>query len=234
MNTVACFLWGDWGPGRGLAYLYALQDSVFQHSTADIRFVCFTDRPARTIRDTIEVVPLNADDLEGNLKKMTIFRPCSKLEGKVLALDLDTVIVDRLDVLFEMKLETNSFVTCEDAYATGRIGGGVHLFMAGFGLSEFWAPLNRSPAIYGNTMGSERHYLRRRAIELKSDLDLRFWQSQKPSPVVSYKKECQGGAPTGSRIIWFHGQPRPHQVTDVAWIDEAWGVHYREYTHGNA
>lgn len=232
MNTIATFLWGSWEQDRGLAYLYTLQDSVAKHCSVPYRFVCFTDRPLAAMRLGIETVPLNVDEIPGVMKKMVAFRPCSKMTGTILALDLDTVIVDSLDPIFEIKLEENTIITCEDIYSRGKIGGGVHLFREGFGMNEFWRPICRQLLAYSDRCGgSERYFMRVRAKELGSDLDLRYWQAIKPAPVVSYKGACEAGVPPGARMIWFHGIPRPHQTCEVEWVQRAWGITYQGYSH---
>lgn len=39
--------------------------------------------------------------------------------------------------------------------------------------------------------------------------------------VVSYKYHCQAGPPAGAVVATFHGEPKPHEVSD-AWLTANW------------
>src|SRR5207302_304818 len=55
--------------------------------------------------------------------------------------------------------------------------------------------------------------------------DADFFQDLYPGQVLSYKLHCQKRPPfPGSRIVCFHGIPRPHEVSDLPWM-EAWEPH---------
>lgn len=43
-----------------------------------------------------------------------------------------------------------------------------------------------------------------------------------PEQVVSFKQYARPRGPRSSRIVYFHGDPKPHQLADVPWVAEHW------------
>ncbi|CAM9838694.1 unnamed protein product [Discosporangium mesarthrocarpum] len=95
--TVACVRWGDkYGPD----YVRRLEAGVRRNLTGkDFRFVCFTDDPAAVEGAGVEArgLPWSAPGLwQGWWHKAWLFSRNSGLHGRVLYLDLDTIIVGSL------------------------------------------------------------------------------------------------------------------------------------------
>jgi len=44
-----------------------------------------------------------------------------------------------------------------------------------------------------------------------------------PGSFKSYKKDAIGGIPAGASVVYFHGEPRPHEVTQ-GWVPQVWKV----------
>lgn len=101
--TVACVKWGS---KYGADYVLKLRNSVRRHLSRPHSFVCFTDAPIAGI----ECRPLPTH-LKGWWLKSYLF---TALEGKILYLDLDTVIQGCIDPLLQCDglalLETDSIV----------------------------------------------------------------------------------------------------------------------------
>lgn len=100
MLTVACYLWG-WEYSTKDVYL--LKRMVDRHLTVPHEFVCLTDEPHRFDTDEIRVVEL-PEPPSGKMfcwQKLTTFHPdAERMIGKrILALDLDAVIVGEMDSL---------------------------------------------------------------------------------------------------------------------------------------
>jgi hypothetical protein len=74
---------------------------VKRNITPPFRFVCFTDN-TKGIHPSIETKPIEDKSLRGWWTKIEFFKnPLSDIEGPILVLDLDIVIVDNLDCFFE-------------------------------------------------------------------------------------------------------------------------------------
>ena len=216
--TIVCFLWGNWGGGRGVEYVNKLYFGVKRHLSISHRFVCLTDRiKGEGFAKGVELLCLDVPNWRWNLKKMFLYKPDNGLYGRVLAFDLDVVIIGNLDDIARYRGE---FATCEAAYHRGRMGGSLLGFSSGFGLTRLWEPLISNPRrVENKTGGSERKYL---GLQLKNK-DVDFWQDLYPGQVLSYKVDCQKGVPENARVIRFHGRPRPHDVVDNhKWMRENW------------
>lgn len=98
MKTVVCVKWGDlYGP----EYVNNLYSMVKRNITGPFRFVCLTDNPSH-IHPNIEIKPLEDKSLRGWWTKISFFKyPLFDLEGDILFIDLDMVIVDNIDSYFE-------------------------------------------------------------------------------------------------------------------------------------
>ncbi len=100
MKNVICIKWGTlYGP----EYVNTLYAMVKRNITPPFRFVCITD-DSTGIHQAIETKPLLDDGPKGWWQKITYFKdPLYDLEGPILALDLDLLILDNIDCLFEYK-----------------------------------------------------------------------------------------------------------------------------------
>ena len=98
MLTVAC-VWVQAQVPFTPLYVIRLKAMVERHLDRPVRFVCLTDRPRPLSR--IETMPIPwSRRWKGWWAKVELFRP-GRFEGRVLYLDLDTLIVDRLDPIVD-------------------------------------------------------------------------------------------------------------------------------------
>lgn len=95
MITVAC-VWVKGNVPYGVEYVANLRAMVAKHLTRDHRFVCLTDRPGQ-LPGGIEAISITLPKgLFGWWGKIELFR-ARRFEGRVLYLDLDTLVVRSLD-----------------------------------------------------------------------------------------------------------------------------------------
>ena len=165
---------------------------------------------------------MDVPEWKWNLKKILMYKPDNGLTGRVLCLDLDMIILGSLD---DMARYNDSFITCAAPFNPHkvRIGGSMIGFDAGYGEEELWNPLMCEETykhIEKITRGSERIYYRMR---LDKD-NVNFWQHKFPGQVLSYKHEIgEGGTPPAdTRIVMFHGLPRPHERLELKWVKDNW------------
>ena len=93
--TVACVKWGDkYGP----EYVNKLARACRRQLTHGCRFVCFTE-DGEGLDAEVEVVALPDRHWEGWWFKAALFSAEAALSGRVLFLDLDTVLVGPIDAL---------------------------------------------------------------------------------------------------------------------------------------
>jgi hypothetical protein len=184
--TVVCVETGNY-LCRGAEYVEKLAVMVGRHLTAPYRFECL--RP-----DT---------GLEGWWNKVELFRP-RRFCGRVLYLDLDTVIVGPIDELVEHKgcLHLDRWGWTEKVY-----GSGVMVWDAGEHAEVFERFTPEVPKRY------------------RGDQDwmtsLGGWDALPDGICVSYRYHSIGGPPKGASVVCFHGIPKPHEFTS-GWVAEAW------------
>lgn len=212
--TVVCFLWGDWCLPHGEEYVQKLQRAVTKNLTLPFKFLCFTDRAE--IKD-VRTRPLNPPSWLGNLPKLYAFSPAAGLKGRVLVLDLDTVIVDNFDDIasFGGRFCVRAWFKGLDA---GRWipDGDTIAFEAGTLVDELWTPFVKDVAGAERlTKGAERLWIQKHATRYN------LWQKLYPNQFYSYRLHCMQGLPKGAKLVSFHGQPRPHDVRD-SWVVKHW------------
>jgi len=224
--TVVCCLWGKWSDG--VKYVNKLNRSTKRHLSVPHRFICFTDNTEQQGFDPeVEIRKIEVPSWKGNLPKLAIYDPKNNFTGRVLVFDLDHVIVGSLD---DMATYKGEFCTREDHYKKGSSGGDLIGFNSGY-VNRIWDFFNRKTKavermstgnkIHGSfgKVGQERIFYR----EFVKDMD--FWERIYPGQIISYRLEAQKSEslPQQTRIITFHGKPKPHQILNPPkWMVDNW------------
>jgi hypothetical protein len=116
--------------GRGREYvekLYAMLTNCLPDGFV-FKFVCFTDEPFE--HEAIQCKPLPVEGLAGWDNKIALFRPGLFEDGeRVIFLDLDTLLVGRIDRLLDYQGE---FATLRDFWRPEGLGPAVMLWKAGY------------------------------------------------------------------------------------------------------
>ncbi len=209
--TVACVLRS--GGGFLPEHVEALYLGVQNHWSKDLplRFVVLTNIeeevwPTGGLGFGIERVPL-AYSYVGWWSKLELFLPCNEDLGDILYFDLDTVILgDLTDIA-----STRTLTLLTDFYTPKSSASGM-----------MYLPLESRPAVWDRwaarvfmtmkRMRGDQDFLRAtfRALGVEPER----WQLLWPGQVASYKQQCQqlNMAPAGTRVVCFHGRPRPWQL----------------------
>jgi len=105
--NIVCMKWGNkYGPD----YVNKLYNMVSKNLTKNFRFICFTDNKSG-IKNNVEILPLPFIEMPKNKpergwRKLSILQKnISGLDGISLFLDLDVVLVENIDPLFDLKGE---------------------------------------------------------------------------------------------------------------------------------
>lgn len=224
--NVVCFKFGTkYGP----EYVNKLFRMCKRNLTLPFRFVCITEMPNQ-LEKGIEIFPLPEfeEPTPEYLKRCQCWRKLAlfdkqyhDLQGKVLLLDIDIVIVDNIDCFFTF---SNKLAMPQNWSKPGRLFGQGSVICFDMGkyssLLEKW---RRDAASVYKRYDSEQNYI---PEELGRDNIAWF-------PVEwcrSFKDHCMPGGilnsfitpqkiPKGARIIVFHGNPNPHDA-----IAGVWGV----------
>lgn len=206
------------GTAFGPEYVNNLLDMVKRNLPLGYpgRFHCVTDNPDGLHPDIV-TIPL-PDDLEKWWGKLYMFSRGLFPDGsRVCFMDLDTLVVGSLA---EIVRYDGQFATLRDFYIPERLGPAVILWEAGDYASSIWEEwvVQGKPR---NAMGDlwwlnnlDQGRFARRADKL---------QELYPGAFCSFKVHCSPMPPAGTKVVCFHGHPRPHEAVQQ-WVHDIWKV----------
>jgi hypothetical protein len=187
-----------------------LRDALQRNTTVSHRFLCFTDQPELVPVEAVKIKPV----FELRLNKFMPFAPEFGLKGRVLNIDLDTVIMDNID---RMLLRSDKFITTRRMNGVNAASGAITLTDAEYG-RELYEQIKEQPELVAaQCNGWDGRFMRKYVSGAV------YWQNIE-SGIYSYKLDCLEGMPDDARIINFHGRPRPHEVANLPFMRRHWRV----------
>lgn len=245
-----------WGTLYGVEYVNNLRRGVARHLKRPHRFVCFTD-DSKGLDPEVEVFPLPVLDLpgewrDGRWRKLALFNPVLEdLKGITLFLDLDLVIIDSIDCLFD---QPGNFLIIRDddlfrPKPLRKFRPARDRFFSTVGNSSvFRYEIGKFAYIVDafarDPLAATRQYRKSQqfqSAQLAAHGDLAYFEKQW---CVSFKNHCvkrhllsyfrDPMPPKDARIVVFAGQPKMGDVLDgkghrwyrhignVDWLRRAW------------
>jgi hypothetical protein len=208
--TVACVLRS--GGIYDATWVARLQRGVARHLGLPHRFVCLSD-----VEVPCERIPL-VNRWPGWWSKLELFRP-GIFGGRVLYLDLDTVVVGSLDAI---GAHPHHFTMAHEYYQPTKVCSTAMAWdgSCDFGLSDAFSidliPRYRARQHIGDQAFIEDR-LRAQGVKIETFRDLFGEQS-----IASYKvHECAKGPPAAASVVAFHGKPKPCDIKS-GWVPAAW------------
>lgn len=194
MITVAVVNHGDY-LSRGQQYTDTMRAMVARNLSEPHEFVCLKDvGPHR-----------------GWWSKVELFRP-GRFTGRVLYLDLDSVVVGALDELAATK---GTIDLADWGWPTHTLCSSVMVWDAGEH-AEIFAGFTRSATLPGKVMR-----------RFRGDQDwithLGGWDALPAHLCRSYRYDCKKAPPPGCVHVSMHGQTKPHEIT-TGWVPEKWKI----------
>lgn len=175
-----------------------------RHCTLDFEFVCFTERE-RAFTEPIKQMPFSTDSpsYEQCLEPYQLNEP-------MILCGLDTIVTGNIDHLAEYCLEGSKLAVPRDPFFPQTVCNGVALVPGGHGwVYEDWLEHQNKFTEYSKDMD----YIRSLDVAVIDDL----W----PGHVVSYKGHVKDYGLGDARIVYFHGEQKPHEL-DADWIRREW------------
>ena len=220
--TVVCVKWGTL---YGAEYANKLNRGVRRAlGAASVKhFICFTDDSSGLDAD-IEARPLPSKRTEwkGWWYKAHLFSRDAQLDGRILYLDLDTVIIDTYSMT-PLAAYTGPFATlstqgfdAEEGYVDGY-NTSVMVWDASGGVGESLRVLHDAlrPEVFQCLMRWD-HW-----VEMLAP-SAHVLQDFCSGLVVDYRQHCRAhGPPVGAAVICFPRSPKPHEVV-ADWMAEHW------------
>ena len=235
--NIICMKWGD---KYDASYVNKLYNMVSRTLTREFRFTCLTDDNSDLLSsiEAHEIPKLNLPEgipERGWTKLVTFAKNIFDIKGQCLFLDLDLIIVDNIDQLFDLH---GDFFIIKDFVRKDTTGNSsVYRFEMGkFSdvLENFEKNFRKIRAKFRN----EQEYLSDYMLKNHS---LKYWPIEW---CQSFKKNCvQKGLkqfflapllPQNAKIIIFHGKPNPpealkgrsgkwyRKVLPTLWVAEHW------------
>lgn len=209
MLTVATCLWNPNRHSRSFSRMYdeSWADKLYRgfklNLTVPFRFVVFADFPRVFGERAIEQERIKMLDPHygAMIEPFRLDEPC-------LVVGLDTIVVGNCDALAEYCLTATKAAVPRDPYA---------------GVSR-WA---RSNAVVACPKGAAKviwdGYVGQNDMDYINTCDTDLLDDHFPRQVVSYKGRIQQcGLEDETRIVFFHGPQKPHELSHVGWIGRCW------------
>ncbi len=155
--------------------------------------VCLSDVPV----DGVKTIPLRMK-WPGWWSKMEAF-DTSLIAGDVLLIDLDTVVLD----LPEMPSVTT---VLNDFYRPQLMGSGF-MFLTEADRARCWQAFNADPARHMRECVTRERWGDQGFLHPLIGHSARWGDEAR-----SYKAHCKDGVPAGTKVVAFHGKPRPWHV----------------------
>lgn len=222
MKQIVCVKWGQ---AYGPEYVNRLYGMVARQLAPPFRLVCLTDdrqgiRPEVECFDLPELGCPHPQRTMGKWRKQVLWdRTVPGLEGVVLFVDLDSVIVDRIDDYFSHGSEDDVILARNWARPMSGLGQtSVFRFKVG-SQAHILADFRANPQAIADEHGFEQHYVTR---SVKGGV--KFWPEAwtrhfrlhclPPFPLRYFRV---ARLPPGSRIVTFPGGPNPDDVMVGRW-----------------
>ena len=190
-------------------YVPILHDMVSRNlSNLDQRHFCITDRP-HELPDGIQAIPADPT-LEGWWQKLALFSPDMPWSWgeRLLFMDLDSCVVGRLEDLAQTK-----GIALD--WHTGALGSAVMCWDHGEH-RRIWLD-------YIAMSEDERAAMK---VRLHGDQDWmtevsrKEWTIWPKNWILSYRSHSTSWPPAGSKVVCFHGVPKPHEAG--GWVPNVW------------
>jgi hypothetical protein len=147
LQTVLCL---KWGTRYGSEYVNRLYSMAMRNTNRPLRVVCFTDDPTG-IREEVDIRAMPEFDLPEKMRghpfrRMFIFKKeLDGLEGNLLHLDLDLLVVGSIDAFFDHQPELD-FVVAENWTQPGQKIGNMSVFRFRVGaVTQVWDRFRPDP-----------------------------------------------------------------------------------------
>ena len=184
-------------------------------SEAHPRIICLWDNASQEYDlGNLKIIPLT-NNYPGTWARMQLYNPEMEQYRPFLYIDLDTVVVDSLENIFELVKNPSQFITLEDFWQRGQLATGL-----------VWVPANSDKIrtiwkawVKQGFRPSQKRMDRFLRKVVKQDV---FWQDLTKS-IHDAKPRRVGvipNIPEGANILCFHGKPRIHNAIHIPWVNE--------------
>lgn len=201
--TVATLFWQANDKSQSFSAMYdetwveKLYRGFARNLTRPFRFACFTDRARDFAEPVFEIV--NPDLGKGG------YGDCIRaytIDGPMILVGLDTVVTGNCDKLADYCMAADRQALPRDPYKMRQACNGVALVPSG------WTRIAEE-----HSGQNDMEWVRRYPHA--------FIDDEFPGMVASYKGSVRGRGLGDTRIVYFHGRDKPHEIREP-WLKEHW------------
>lgn len=210
MNTICCLKVGEKYSSDYVNNLYCM---IKKNVSSKTNLFCFTDNEKDIIKSVNIIKIPYIKNIQGWFYKLSLFdEKINPLEGTLLFLDLDIIIVNKIDCFFEYEKEKN-FVIIEDwLYKNNNIKK--------YNSSVFRWNTKHYKNIFTDYLNKEnvKKYAGDQDFLTDKIPNACFWPKDW---CLSFKwNECEKSEKFNeeNKIIVFHGKPKPKDVLHLNWV----------------
>ena len=191
-----------WGTKFSPDYVNRLYKGFKRNTTIPFTFHCVTENPKGIVNGvTIHKLPNTGLEIWWN--KLWLFSKEFPLEGRVVFVDLDTLIVGNVDDIIS---HDNGFTIVRDFYHAKRkpSAPNAQSCIMSFEAHKhhyIWDDFIKNPSKNMKKGHGDQGW-----IQFKQRKFL-YYQDLFPNQIVSFKLHCKNGPPNNARIICYHGKP---------------------------
>ena len=223
MNFV-CVYYGD---KYSTDYVQVLYNMVQRNTTVPHKFIVYTDHVKlhKIVDGDIEYRQFFHHDLQGWWNKMQLYSPEACLKGPTLYMDLDVVILNNIDQMFNFG-DDNTFGVIRDFNpATGQFNSSIIKFNNEIAQEYIWKPFIADKQKYLKLQGDQNamSVLIEKCPHLKimpDEWTFSYKWNNRIKPRF-HKTEWTFECASESLVSVFHGQPNPHESTQE-WVKNHW------------
>jgi hypothetical protein len=212
-----------WGTAYGPNYVNHLRRAVARHLTRPHRFVCFTDDPTGLDPEVV-VFPIPEVDLPKRLlktpwRKLGLFRDDLPVRGVSLFLDLDLLVVDNIDCLFDYEPDRipiiHNWIEVYKIFKKRPEVGNSSVFRfrageCGFVGRQYAAERDWAQETFWPPQTYLTHCIRPKMVYWPEEWVRSFKRHAVPPFPLNHFKTPR--IPAGAKIVVFHGWPNPHEA----------------------
>jgi hypothetical protein len=209
-----------WGTLYSADYVNKLHNGLRRNTLQNFKFTCFTENQ-KGIDHEINCRTLPHRELRGWWNKVFLFSSEVGIKDRILYFDLDTVIVGNLDEIMNFNGTFAALRRLGKQRGFGSFGSGVMSWQGGWG-HNIWEKFKEKMSENQTKKGGDQAFL----SKVIRPEHVTLWQEWlKDSKIIGYKKDCRSNnnkIPTGTNVVCFHGNPRPHEIQNLSWMKAHW------------
>ena len=227
MNNVICVFWGTKYPIKFVNILY----SMCKRNLKDkFNFYCLTDETNQPFTDGIKPIRIPDPQFDGWWNKMHLYDKRLEIEGNILYLDLDVVVVNKLDDFFNQYQDSDFLCIRDFGQPTTTINSSVQRYNLkhhSFIYDDYMKNKSKYDGIHGDQNVITDMMFRHQMTHILPDdwtYSYKWPERGKPKKYEKYKPK-EHPLKNNAKVCVFHGHPNPDyamQYESGEWIKQYW------------